>query len=61
MDALTQLMGASPAPWYRQAFDDHEMTVARDGGAGLAIWTTGGVRISGYLAKCIEEFLKNKL
>ncbi len=42
MDALTQLMGASPAPWYRQAFDDHEMTVARDGGAGLAIWTTGG-------------------
>ncbi|MBA45361.1 MAG: hypothetical protein CMB31_02080 [Euryarchaeota archaeon] len=42
MDALTQLMGASPAPWYRQAFDEHEMTVARDGGAGLAIWTTGG-------------------
>ena len=42
MDALTQLMGASPAPWYRQAFDEHEMTVARDEGAGLAIWTTGG-------------------
>ena len=43
MDALTQLMGASPAPWYRQAFDEHEMTVARDGSAGLALWTTGGL------------------
>ena len=42
MDALTQLMGASPAPWYRQAFDEHEMTVTRDGSAGLALWTTGG-------------------
>ena len=61
MDALTQLMGASPAPWYRQAFDDHEMTVARDGGAGLAIWTTGGADPMTLLMNAASTMIEPKI